>query len=472
MKHESIPINRKALKINLDSDFYGSFAEIGGGQEVARHFFQAGGASGTVAKTISAYDKKFSDILYNNGKSCRYVSEDRLLKMLDAEYKEINKLLKETKPEASFFAFADTVETLNFNKTNFPRGWMGIRFQLNPQSKPNTVILHIKLLEDDGLLQQKTLGAIGVNLIYACKFYYNHPNIFLQSLTDNISRDRFRITMMRMSGPDLDYVDNRLLGVQLVKNGMTHAIMFDKAGNLQQPSDMLYKKNVLAFRGSFRPITYITKDILNNSIELFQKDEDFEPDNTLSFCEITLNNLLSKGQLDEQDFLERVNLLNDIGQNVMVSDIREYYKLVEFFGMYKMKKLRIVIGVPTLEKVVDKKYYTQLRGGILEAMAKMFPKNMKLYIYPTIRKGGTELITSSSIKMEDDVQLLFDYLLKNRFILDIPNGMSQQLHVKSREVLQMIENGDPNWEKYVPMTVSKTIKEKKLFGYSGSSMPE
>ncbi len=465
MKHESIPTNRKALKINLDTDFYGSFAEIGGGQEVARHFFLAGGASGTVAKTISAYDKRFSDVLYNKGKSGRYVSENRLLKMLDAEYKEINKLLKEIKPEASFFAFADTVETLNFTKTNFARGWMGIRFQLNPESKPNTVILHVKLLEDDGLLQQKTLGILGVNLIYACIHYYKYPNIFLQSLTDNLSRDRFRITMMRMSGPDLDYVDNRLLGVQLVKNGMTHAIMYDKYGNLQQPSDMLYKKNVLAFRGSFRPITYVAKDILNKSLELFQKDKDYEPDNTLSFCEITLNNLLSEGQINEQDFLQRVNMLNDIGQNVMVSDIREYYKLVEFFSMFKLKKLRIVVGVPTLEKIMDKKYYTDLRGSIMEAIAKMFQQNMKLYIYPTLSKGSDELITSASVKMDDDVHLLFEYLRRNRFILDIPCGMSQQLFMKSREVLQMIREGRPEWEKYVPMTVANTIKKKKLFGY-------
>ncbi|NOX87147.1 MAG: TonB-dependent receptor [Chlorobi bacterium] len=467
MKHESIPTNRKALKINLDTDFYGSFAEIGGGQEVARHFFLSGGASGTVAKTISAYDKKFSDILYNEGKSGRYVSENRLLKMLEAEYKEVNKLLKEEKPQASFFAFADTVEILNFTKTNYAHGWMGIRFQLTPGSKPNTVIIHVKLLENDGLLQQKTLGVLGVNLIYACKYYSKYPNIFLRSLTDNLSHDRFRITMIRMSGPGLDYVDNRLLGVQLVKHGMTHAILFDKHGNLQQPSDMLYKKNVLAFRGSFRPITYVAKDILNKSLELFQKDEDYEPDNTYSFCEISLNNLLTEGEIDEQDFLERVNMLNGIGQNVMVSDIREYYKLVEFFSMFKLKKLRIVAGVPTLEKIVDKKYYGHLRGGILEAIAKMFPQNMKLYIYPTIRKGGNEMVTSASVKMDDDVQLLFEYLRKNRFILDIPSGMSQQLHIKAYEVLQMIQDGNPDWEKYVPMTVAKTIKEKKLFGYAG-----
>jgi hypothetical protein len=463
MTNDILPNSRKALIINLDSDFYGTFAEIGGGQEVARNFFQAGGASGTIAKTISAYDKSFSDANYNNHKKGRYVSEQRLIKMLNKEYRELEKLLRSQKPKASFFAFADTVEILNYGKTNYPHGWMGVKFQLSPDKEPNEVVMHVKLLENDSLLQQVTLGILGVNLIYACKHHYDKPNAFLQSLTDNLSTDRFRITMMKMSGPDLEYVDNRLLGVQLVRNGMTHAIMFDKTGNIQQPSDMLYKKNVLAFRGTFKPITYITKDILRKSLNLFQKDEDYNADNTLFFCEMTTNNLLAEGELDERDFLERVNMLNLIGQNVMVSDIREYFKLVEFFGQFKLKKLRLVIGVPTLEKVVDKRFYKDLKGGILEAVGKMFPKHMKLYIYPTARKGTKEMVTSENINMDDDVRYLYDYLKANRFILDLDSSMSEQLHVKAREVLKMIRSNNSDWEKFVPMVVAKVIKEKSLF---------
>jgi hypothetical protein len=465
MPHESIPASRKALKINLDTALYGTFAEIGGGQEVARHFFLAGGASGTVAKTISAYDKNFSDVLYNEGRSGRYVSEERLLKMLDAEYDELHRLLGRSRPDTCFFAFADTVEILNYAKTNYARGWMGIRFQLRPGGGVNTVSLHVKLTENDGLLQQKTLGILGVNLIYACRYYYDSPNIFLQSLTDDLSPDRFRITMMQMSGPDLDYVDNRLLGVQLVQNGMTHAIMFDRNGQIRQPSDMLYKKNVLAFRGSFRPITHVTVDILERSLELFRKDEDYEPDNTYFFCEITLNNVLTEGETDARDFLERVDMLNAMGQNVMVSDFQEYYKLVEFFSTFRLKKLRVVVGVPALEKILDKKYYTDLRGGIMEALGKLFPQNMKLYIYPTLSKETGELVTSQSVKMEEDVQLLFEYLRANRFILDIESGMTKHLNITSHEVLQMIQEGGEGWEEYVPDPVVVTIKKKKLFGY-------
>ena len=462
MEHEIIPANRKALIINIDTSLYGSFAEIGGGQEVARHFFQAGGTSGTIAKTISAYDKRFSDSFYNNNKQGRHVSEGRLIKMLDYEYKELTSLLSNDLDETTFFTLANTMEVLNYSKTNKSHGWMGVKYQLTPNSEPNLVIIHIKLLENDALMQQTTIGFLGVNLLYACKFYHNSPNTFLKSLTDNVSVDRFRITMMRMSGPDLDYVDNKLLAVQLVKNKMTRSIMFDKQGNVQQPSDMLYKKNVLAFRGSFMPVTYIAKDILNKSMALFALDEDYEHDNTLSFCELTINNILSKGEIDEQDFLNRVDMLVSIGQNVMISDLPEYYKLVEFFSQFKMNKLRIVMGIPTFERVLNKKYYKELKGGILEAVGKMFPSNMKLYIYPTRKAGNPDIITSEDIDMDDDVRMLFDYLKENRYILDIKSEMINQLHVSTREVNKMIISGKKNWEKFVPMSVCKIIKEKKL----------
>jgi len=462
MNHEIIPTSRKALRLNIDTNLYGSFAEIGGGQEVARHFFQAGGASGTIAKTVSAYDKRFSDSFYNKNKQGRHVSEQRLVKMLDYEYREVTRLLSDENSDTTFFAFANTMEVINYSKSNKSHGWMGVKYQLTPESEPNIVIVHIKLLENDALLQQATIGTLGVNLMFACKFYYDSPTTFLKSLTDNLSMDRFRITMMRMSGPDLDYIDNKLLAVQLVKNKMTRTIMFDKHGNVHQPSDMLYKKNVLAFRGSFMPVTYIARDILNKSMALFALDEDYEQDNTLSFCELSLNNLLSKGEVDEQDFLNRVEMLISIGQNVMISDLPEYYKLVDFFSQFKMNKLRIVMGVPTFEKVLNKKYYKNLRGGLLEAVGKMFPTNTKLYIYPTKRKKSAELITSDDLKMDNDIRLIFEYLKENRFILDVKSEMINQLHISTREVNEMIKKGDPNWEKYVPMSVCKIIKEKGL----------
>jgi len=461
MQNEIIPTNRKALKVNIDTPFYGSFAEIGGGQETARYFFQAGGASGTIAKTISAYDKSFSDFQYNKSNTGRYVSEGRLEKMLDKEYKEVKKVLLDNKPEALFFAFANTVEILNYSKTNYSHGWMGIKFQLEPGGEPNNVIVHVKLLENDALLQQSTMGVLGVNLIYACFNYYNKPNQFLRSLSDNLSTDRFRITMMRVSGPQLGYVDNRLLGLQLVKNGLTRSIMFDKNGDVQQPSDMLYKKNVLAFRGNFNPITYIAQDIIRTSKELFEKNDEYKPDNSLFFCEMTLNNLLSdNGEMDEHDFLNRVDMLNSIGQNVMVSDIGMYYELVELFSQFRINKFRLIIGVPGLESIFDEKYYVKLKGGILEAFGKLFPQNLKLYIYPTMNKGSREILTSENIKLNKKHQGLYDYLKENNFIKDLRSSMKAQLHIKAREVLKMIQDGNPDWEKYVPMKVADMIKKR------------
>lgn len=475
MDREILSTSRKALKLNLKPSIYGTFAEIGGGQEVARQFFLAGGASGTVAKTISAYDKAFSDAIYNKNKSGRYVSESRLLKMLDSEFTELSQLLNEQRGNTTmFFSFANTVETLNFTKTNQGHGWLGLRFQLQPQTSPNEVVLHVDLKEDETHLQQNTLGMLGVNLIYACYNFYEYPSQFLRSLIDNLSNDQVEITMIRMSGPDLDYVDNRLLAVQLVKNGMTKAIMFDRFGSVQQPSDMLYKKNVLAYRGSFRPVTYVTVDMLKCSFRIFKRDEDYEKENTMALCEMTLNNLMQEGGIDERDFLDRVDILNGMGQNVMVSTFEQYFKLVQYFSKFKIKKLRVIIGIPTFMNVLEKKYYTNLKGGILEAMGKLFVDNLKLYVYPTVssvsivdRTQGTELITSHNLPLSDDIQDLYNYLIKNKKILDIKDVKKDRLWINSQNALKMIKDDEEGWEDMVPKYIEKEIKTKRLFGYKG-----
>jgi hypothetical protein len=467
---EILSINRKALTINLDDRFFGSFAEIGGGQEVARNFFQAGGASGTVAKTISAYDKRFSDALYCSEQSLkRYVSLDRLELMLRIEYNEIITLLKQSRdPKTCFFAFANTVSTLNYYKNNISHGWIGVDFQLNPDDPPNRVIMHVKLHENDNLLQQYTLGAFGVNLLYACFYFWQWPNTFLQSLLDNLSTDRIEITMIRMTGPQLGYVDNRLLAVQLVKNDMTRAIIFNRHGEVQEPGDLLYKKNVLAFRGSFRPITYVGVDMLKTSFSIFKRDEDYDKENTLALCEITLNNLLDEGQFDERDFLDRVDLLNGIGQNVMVSNFREFYKLVNYMSQFRIIKLRLVIGILTFQKVIDEKYYKQLKGGILEAFGMLFHENVKMYIYPALDEEGS-LITIHTIGVPEKNHHLFQPLLANRIILDVPNVNVKYLDIYSPQVLQQIQDGHIIWETQVPRFVADTIKKKQLFGYTAGN---
>ncbi len=469
MDRQILSTKNKALTLNLNPKIYGTLAEIGGGQEVARAFFQAGGASGTVAKSISAYDKTFSDYIYNNKKSGRYVSENRLEKMLGIEYKElINTLQPDSLPDTCFFVFADTVVTLNYEKNNEGNGWLGVRFQIHPRSEPNEVIMHVSLLENDTLLQQYTLGSLGVNLIYACYHFHDRPNIFLQSLMDNLDTDRVEINMVKMSGKDLNYVDNRLLGVQLVKNGVTSATIFDSKGNVQQPSDMLYKKNLLAFRGSFRPITNVGYDMLQKCYGIFKKDENFKQENTLALCEITLNNLMHEGVFDESDFLERVNLLNGLGQNVMISNFREYYKLVGYFSNFKLGKLRVVIGIPTFINVWDKKYYTNLRGGILEAFGKLFTENMKLYVYPSLNKTNGKLFTSKDIKLPADLNFLYKYLIENKKIIDVKSAEMKWLDIDSEITLEMIQNNARGWQEMVPEYVASYIMENKIFGYTGN----
>ena len=465
-EREILSVNRKALTINLDDSIFGSFAEIGGGQEVARNFFQVGGASGTVAKTISAYDKRYSDALYCSQQQMkRYVSRERLEIMLDTEYSEIVNLLAQSRDSNTrFFAFADTVSTINFQKTNISHGWIGVDFQLEPGQPANRVIVHVRLHEKDNVLQQNTLGILGVNLLYACFYHWQWPNTFLQSLLDNLSTERIEITMIHMNGPQLGYVDNRLLAVQLVKNAMTHAIMFDRYGNVQEPGDMLYKKNVLAFRGSFRPITYVGVDMLKTSYGLFKRDEDYDKENTLPLCEITLNNLLEEGVFDERDFLDRVDLLNGIGQNVMVSNFREYYKLVGYLSQFRIIKLRIVIGILTLQKVIDEKYYQNLKGGIMEAFGKLFPENVKMYVYPSLDNKG-ELTSIRNISIPGQNRYLFMHLLENRNILDIPNANKRFMNIFSGHVLEKIHHGDPTWEEMVPRFIADFIKSRKLFGY-------
>ncbi len=474
MERQILSTKNKALTLNLDRSVYGTLAEIGGGQEVARAFFQAGGASGTIAKAISAYDKTFSDHLYNNRKSGRYVSENRLQKMLKYEYNELASVLgKKQGSDVRFFVFANTVATLNFAKDNDAHGWLGVRFQLHPGSEPGEVVTHVSLLENDTLLQQYTLGSLGVNLIYACYHYADRPNLFLQSLMDNLDTHRIEVNMVRMAGKELDYVDNRLLGVQLVKNRMTSATIFDSRGNVQQPADMLYKKNLLAFRGRFRPITNASWDMLRKCYEIFSRDENYTEENTLALCEITLDNLMQEGEIDETDFLERVNMLNGLGQNVMISNIREYYRLVEYFSNFRLGKFRVVIGIPTFNSLWDKKYYSDLRGGILEAFGRLFVRNMKMYVYPSLNKNNGKLFTSKDIELPADLQHLYNYLIENRKILDVRSAETRWLDKDYSRTLEMIRNNSPGWEELVPEYVASYIKKNKVLGFNGiHAMPK
>ena len=466
MKRVVLTPVQKALQINLDQDIYGTFAEIGAGQEVVRHFFRAGAASGTIAKTMSAYDKDFSDAIYGREASGRYVCESRLQKMITHEYGLIEERLdREKHPTKRFFAYANNVSTINYSKTIKGHGWMGVRFQLDPDSEPNDVIIHFMLHETEARLQQETVGILGVNMLFGCMLMNHNPKEFIKSLYDNLDRDQLEINMIQMNGPDFEEVDNRLLSLYLVKNGMTDAVIFGPNGNNLQPSDVLYKKNILTIRGSFRPVTKVNIDMIKNGYNLFIREKRVKREQLVVLFEITLNNLREDGDIDEQDFLDRADILCSLGQTVLISNYKKYYKLLEYFSRFTKKRSGIILGVPNLIELFDEKYYRNLSGGILEAFGKMFNRDLKLYLYPYQKESGNELMTTKNIHVHPRIKPLYDYLVFNKRITDIKDFDPDALHIFSRTVLKMIRNKEKGWEDMTPTYVDNIIKEKRLFGY-------
>jgi hypothetical protein len=467
-EHKKLTTQEKALRINLSKAIYGSFAEIGAGQEVAANFFKVGGASGTIAKTMSAYDMKFSDAIYGVGD--RYVCEDRLMRMLTHEYQLLPERLPHRIETTRFFSFADTVEVLNYERTNQGHGWIGLRFQMHPQSDFNDCVIHVKMHDNDPLQQQSSLGILGVNLIYACMFLHDPEQIVL-SLLDGLTTRRIEVDMFRLTGPDFGYVDNRLMALKLVKNGLTKAAMFGPDGQVMQPSEYLYKKNVLVLRGRFRPVTHVNVDMLLTSLRHFKKEEDVERSKLITLTELTLNDLSPDGNIDEKDFLYRADIICSLGQNVLVSNYFEYYRLVDYLSkITKGKKTGIVMGIYALQKVFDEKTYENIRGGILECFASLFGTNVKLYIYPALRKDGS-LFTLKDFEKElpGNLKSLFRYVMENNKLEDIHDANVTNLNIISDNVLAMIKRGEDGWEKYVPHKVEEAIKEQGLFDYPKSN---
>jgi hypothetical protein len=458
---------QKALRINLDKKIYGTFAEIGAGQEVVRHFFRVGGASGTIAKAMSAYDKEFSDAIYGAEEFNRYVCRPRLDKMLDQEYGLIlDRINEERQSKTKFFSYANTVATIDFKKRFKGHGWMGITFQTDPNKEPNRVVLHIKPLEAEAQLQQETIGVMGVNLIYASFFYYQNVEQFMDSLMDNISRDKIEIDTMEMTGPDFEDVDNRLLSLKLVKNGLTSAVIFSPDGMSVHPGDLLYKKNILAIRGSFRPVTKVNLDMIVNGYNAFIKDPKVDKDNLQVLFEITLNNLLMEGTVNEQDFLDRADILCSLGQTVMISNYMKYYKLTEYLSSFTDKRMGFIMGVDHLMEVFNEKYYRNLNGGMLEAFGILFTRDIKFLLYPFKHPKTGEIQNTQNIRIHPRVRPLYDYLLFNKRVIDLEDYDESVLNIFSKEVLRMIKKGESGWEEMVPTYVDIIIKKNRLFGYN------
>src|SRR6266496_4451151 len=388
--------NKKAFQINLDAKRYGTFAEIGAGQEVARRFFFVGGASGTIAKTMSAYDMTFSDAIY--GPTDRYVSRIRLGTNVD---------------------------------------------------------------------QQEVLGVIGVNLIYGA-FYHAKPEELISSLQENLAPGRIEVDMIKFSGPAFSQVDNRLMSLQLVSQGLTDAVMFQADGETVQPAEVFYKKAIQVERGSFRPVTYATNDMLDGARRKFLQESGCSEDDLIVLMEMTLEHLLAGGQLDHADFLARVDILGALGRTVLISRFGEYYRLAGYLFRYTNKPIGLVMGVPSLIQIFNEKYYNKLEGGILEALGRMFKGGLKLYVYPMIDEASGKIITATQIEVAQNLRSLFQYLIDNQYVQEIGDYHPEYLRIHPPDVLTKLQSGDSSWEQMVPPEVVHMIKKRQFFGYRRS----
>ena len=460
----------KALALNLDSRRYGTFAEIGAGQEVVRWFFQAGGASGTIAKSISAYDMTVSDAIY--GATPRYVCRERLQAMLDYEQAlNLDRLTEKRGDNTAFFTFADTVSARNFHGTNECHGWLGMKFQSHPRDENSQVIVHVRMLDHENALQQEALGIVGVNLVYGCAMLHHKPDELLESLLDGLTTDRVEIDMVEFSGIEFRHVDNRIMSLRLVQLGLTGAAMFAADGRVLQPSEALRHRPVLVERGRFRPMTLANVDMLECAVRAFDDDPALhKPDpqrrDTLTLLEITMNNLLEvNGEVDLRDFIARVDSLAPVGHTVMISAYFEYYRLAAYLSRYTEQPIGVVMGAPSLRELFNEAHYTKLEGGILESFGRLFRGELKLYVYPMRNIDTGDLVTVGNLPVEPRLRQLYDYLVTRGCLVPLEGYREDVLLIFSPDVLAKIAAGDPSWQHQVPEGVARVIRDRRLFGY-------
>ena len=465
MKEEPPDTHSKALRINLDPRWYGTFAEIGAGQEVVRWFFRVGGAAGTVAKSMSAYDMKVSDAIY--GHVDRYVSRNRLQAMLDHEFGlDIERLGPERGDNTSFFAFADTVVARSYRGTHECHGWMGIKFQSRANDQPSQVVMHVRMLDEEASGQQEALGIVGVNLCYGAFFLSHVPEELVESLLDNLTTRRLEIDMLEFSGIEFRNVENRVMALKLVEIGLSGAAMFGPDREVLQPSDILHNKAVLVERGSFRPVTYVNIDMLECALAKFKQDPAVTDKPILTLMELTMRNLLAGGkEVDRRDFLARADVLAACGKTVLISDYFEYYRLAAYLSWRTRERVAIVMGVPSVYELFDEKYYVELPGGILENFGRLFKNDLKVYVYPKQRSPIDELETIHTVQVKPDLQPLYGYLVGRGSFVQLDNYNPKYLPIFSRDVLKRIADGDETWDQMVPAAVAEIIRRRGFFGY-------
>lgn len=455
----------KALTINLDNSRYGSFAEIGAGQEVVRWFFQAGGAAGTIAKSISAYDMAVSDAIY--GKCARYVCRDRLESMLGYEYDLTLERLAVSRGESTaFFSFANTVSARNYQGTNECHGWLGVRFQAEPGAEASEIIIHVRMLDNENAMQQDALGLVGVNLVYGACYLSDDPDRLVQSLLDGLSVDRLEVDMVDFSGAAFEQVDNRVMSLRLVQLGLSGAAMFSAGGQVLQPSEHLRKKSVLVERGRFRPVTHVNIDMLESALKSMEAELGTEPGEIVAIMEMTLHNLNAGGEVDLDDFVSRAEVLEAAGHTVLITDYPEYHRLASYLNRNTQGHIGFAMGAQSLLDLFDESYYQKLPGGLLEGFGRLFKNKVKLHIYPFRDAATGKLLKADNLEVAERLHHLYQYLLDNGYLAQLDQFNEDYLDIFSPEVLQQIGSGQSGWEQQVPAVVADRIKRKKLFGHS------
>jgi hypothetical protein len=456
----------KALRINLDPRRYGTFAEIGAGQEVVRWFFRVGGAAGTIAKSVSAYDMVVSDAIY--GSTERYVSRSRCEAMLDHEYALNVERLKESRgASTAFFAFADTVSARSYRGTSECHGWMGVKFQSHPRDQQSQILIHVRMLDRENAAQQEALGIVGVNLLYGAFFQFHDPESLVESLLDGLSTSRIEIDMIEFSGIEFRHVDNRLTSMKLVELGLSGAAMFGPKGEVLQASEVLHKKRVLVERGSFRPVCHAHIDMLNSARSRLEADVASEPElEIVELAELTLRNLRGDRQeVDRADFLARADMLAAVGKTVLISDYSAFHRLAGYLFRYTKARSGMVMGAGTLAELFDEESYPELDGGLLEGLGRLLRNELTLYVYPLLDPKTGKLTTVESFDPGDRVRGLYESLVRRGSIRQLDNYNSEYLPIFSKDVLELIRRGDAAWERMVPSEVAPVIKAGRALGY-------
>ena len=468
-KHEQEKIlstEQKALTVNLNNNQYGAIVEIGAGQEVARQFFSAGAAAGTVAKTMSAYDMQVSDDIY--GKAGRYVSRERLEQMLVHEYDLLHKRLSQVRSdETVFFSYAATVTARSYSQKNECHGWIGIRLQLEPKAPPSEIVMHVRMRDDSNREQCEALGIFGVNVVYGAFHYADNPKRFIESLLDNLVDDfgqkRIEVDLIHFSGHKFAEVENRLMNLHLVRSWCCRAVMFDAKGESEVPGSLLRKKDVLVIRGSFKPPTKVHVDMTDAALQQFLKEDNVDPDKVCTVAEITMAELANDGETDDASFLARVDLLNKLGYNVLISDYLRFFRLRSWMRRYTQNRIGIVLSILDFDQLFNEQYYEGLEGGILEAMGKLFSGNTNVYVYPTRING--HLITLDNVEVQKGTEFLLKHLIDNKLLVATETWNDENLHISARNIAKEIPLGQGEWEQQIPEAIRDEIKDKCMFGY-------